>query len=438
MIWIYRIFYIPIFLITFPYYLWRMLKRGGYAKDFRYRFGLGKQLQKKKPGVTRIWIQAVSLGEVNAIKPLIEKLLAKKNIEIVLTTTTSTAYAIAKEQYDDKITAVGIFPFDFWPFSRNAWERIDPDIAILMEAELWPEHIHQATIRNVPVLLINARLSDRSFKRYLKLKWLAKHLVLKHLSALLAGTQLDLDRFIAIGVDPKKTSCTGNIKFDVTPKKILSEDERLELKKEMGFITERLNANSPCPLVLMGSSTWSGEEALLLHIFENALDQGIDCRLLIVPRHPERRDEIKTLLGTQDRTWHLRSDSPKAPADTFIYIGDTTGELSVLTQVADLAFIGKSLPPHDGGQTPIEPAALGTAMLYGPHMTNFRQISKSLEKAGASIMCSDSEEVEKQVLALLKDPQRREALGHEAKKWHALNQGATDKTIAGIEKFIND
>lgn len=409
-----------------------MLKRGGYAKDFHYRFGLIKPLPPKKSFATRIWIQAVSLGEINAIKPLIENLLAKKNIEIILTTTTSTSYTIAKNLYDNKITAVGIFPFDFWPFSQTTWNRINPDIAILMEAELWPEHIYQATIRNVPVLLINARLSDRSFKRYLKIKFIAKHLVLKRLSSLLAGTQLDLERFIAIGVDAKKTSCTGNIKFDVTPPKILSEKEKLDLKQELGFVSE----NSLFPLILMGSSTWSGEEALLLQIFEKALNQGIDCRLLIIPRHPERREEIKTLLRTQNRTWHLRSENPKAPPNTYIYIGDTTGELSILTQVADLAFIGKSLPPHNGGQTPIEPAALGIPMVYGPLMTNFRQISKSLEKAGASIVCQNPQEVEQQILELLKDPQKREAMGLAAKTWHDLNKGATYKTVATIETFI--
>ncbi len=436
MIWIYRILYIPIFLISFPYYLWRMLKRGGYAKDFHYRFGLIKPLPEKKLRVPRIWIQAVSVGEVNAIKPLIEKLLAKKNIEIIVTTTTSTSYAIAKEQYGDKITAVGVFPFDFWPFSRTAWKRINPDIAILMEAELWPEHIHQATIRNVPVLLINARLSDRSFKRYLKIKFIAKRLVLKFLSSLIAGTEQDLDRFIAIGVNPEKAFCSGNIKFDVAPKKVLSEKEKTDLKKEMGFVSEGSNLNFPSPLILMGSSTWPGEEALLLKIFENALNQGIDCRLLIVPRHAERREEIKALLRTQNHAWHLRSEYTQAPEGTFIYIGDTTGELSILTQVADLVFIGKSLPPHNGGQTPIESAALGIAMVYGPLMTNFNQICKSLEKANASIMCHDSKEVEQQILALLKDQQKREALGRAAKQWHAFNQGATDKTVAVIEKFM--
>lgn len=436
MIWIYRILYIPVFLISFPYYLWRMLRRGGYAKNFHYRFGLIKPLPEKKLGITRIWIQAVSVGEVNAIKPLIEKLLEKKNVEIIVTTTTSTSYAIAKEQYSDKITAVGIFPLDFWFFSQAAWKRINPDIAILMEAELWPEHIHQATIRNVPVLLINARLSDRSFKRYLKFKFIAKRLILKFLSSLVAGTEQDLDRFVAIGVKPENALCSGNIKFDVNPKKILFEKEKMDLKREMGFVHERSNLDSPCPLILMGSSTWSGEEALLLEIFEKAMEQGIDCRLLVVPRHAERREEIKALLRTQNHTWHLRSVTPQAPEGTFIYVGDTTGELSILTQVADIVFIGKSLPPHNGGQTPIEPAALGIAMVYGPFMTNFRQVCKSLEKADASIMCRDAKEVEEQILALLKDQQKRDALGLAAKHWHALNQGATDKTIAIIEKFM--
>lgn len=408
-----------------------MLKRGGYGKDFHHRLGLIEKMPEKREGVNRIWIQAVSLGEINAIKPLIEKLIKKTNIEIVLTTTTSTSYKIACDLYKDKVMKVAAFPLDFWLTSRESWKRIFPDIVILMEAELWPEHINQAQKRKVPVLLINARLSDRSYKRYLKFKFLAKHLVLKHICCLLAGSQQDLDRFVAIGIDPEKAFCTGNIKFDVKPEVILSEFEKTELKKDMGFI-----CNGKKPLILMGSSTWPGEEELLIEIFEKVLNSGIDCRLLIVPRHAERREEIKNLLKVQKRAWHLRSESRKGPQGTYIYVGDTMGELLMLMQVADLAFIGKSLAPNNGGQTPIEAASLGIPMLYGPNMTNFREVCKSLQRANAAVLCANEQEVEKTILELLTNFEKRQALAIAVKEWHARNKGATEKTFHYIEQEI--
>lgn len=434
MIWLYRILYIPFFLISFPYYLYRMLKRGGYGKDFHHRLGLIEKLPKKKQKITRIWIQAVSLGEVSALKPLIEKLLEKKSIEIIITTTTSTAYKRACELYQERVTKVGAFPFDFWLSSRSAWKKINPDLAILMEGELWPEHIHQASIRNVPVFLINARLSNRSYSRYLKLKFLAKNLVLKYISALLAGSKQDLERYLKLGMDSKKSICTGNIKFDVKPSIILSEQAKGALKHEMGFNSHKQEQ----PLILMGSSTWPGEEIMLLKVFEKILSKGLDCRLLIVPRHPERREEIKELLKNQPRSWHIRSNGKNAPQGTFVYIGDTTGELTILSQVADLVFIGKSIEPNYGGQTPIEAAAIGLPIIYGPNMTNFKQICESLERAEGSVKCIDVSEIEEQIITLLWNKEKRQKLSKNAHEWYNQNQGATDKTVKYIEDFIEN
>ncbi|PWU04463.1 MAG: 3-deoxy-D-manno-octulosonic acid transferase [Verrucomicrobia bacterium] len=433
MIWIYRILYIPFFLISFPYYLKRMLKRGGYGKDFHHRLGLLEKLPKKRNGTKRIWIQAVSLGEVNALRPLIDKLIEKGNIEIVITTTTSTAYKRACDLYSEKVLKVAAFPFDFWLASQRTWKKIEPDIAILMEGELWPEHIHQAMIRKVPIFLINARLSNRSYKRYLKFKFFAKNLVLKKITALLAGSQQDLDRFKTLGVESGKAYCTGNIKFDVKSEFYLSDLKKKEIKKEISF----LNGEDPEPLILMGSSTWSGEEAMLIETFEKLYEKGINCRLLIVPRHPERREEIKHLLKGQKRSWHFRSESKEAPPGTEIYIADTVGELAMLSQIADLAFIGKSLDPNQGGQTPIEAAAIGLPLIYGPNMSNFKQICESLEKAtDRMVLCKDSHEVKEKINDLLQNSERRQKLASDLKKWHGQNQGATDKTLTYIESFL--
>ena len=158
MIWIYRVLFLPLLLVTLPYYLRRMLKRGGYARDFHHRLGFLDRVPAKTAGVKRIWIQAVSVGELLAAAPLLESLQGDAGIEVVLTTTTSTGYTLARERYNDLAAALGVFPLDFWPCSSLAWRRVDPDLVILLEGELWPEHLHQARVRDVPVLLVNARL----------------------------------------------------------------------------------------------------------------------------------------------------------------------------------------------------------------------------------------------------------------------------------------
>ncbi len=431
MIWIYRILFLPLLLVTLPYYLRRMLKRGGYARDFHHRFGFLDGVPAKPTGVKRIWIQAVSVGELLAAAPLLESLQGDAGIEVVLTTTTSTGYTLARKRYNDLAAALGVFPLDFWPCSSLAWRRVDPDLVILLEGELWPEHLHQARVRDVPVLLINARLSDRSYKRYRKAPGAAW--LFRQPAAILASTKQDLERFIEIGAQPENVTLTGNLKFDVQIGPELTPGEVRELRGEMGFYSGQ---KSPDPLVILGSSTWPGEEQALLETFAAALDQGIDCRLLLVPRHAERRAEIETLLQSRPHPCHFRSQDQQAPDSTMVYVGDTTGELKILTQAADLAFIGKSLPPHCEGQTPIEAAALGKPLLFGPGMTNFREMSQSLLAAGAARQAADTQDLKQSLLELLQDAETRKNMAEAARNWHKTNQGAVKKTIAAIRRFL--
>lgn len=431
MIWIYRVLFLPLLLVTLPYYLRRMLKRGGYARDFHHRLGFLDRVPAKTAGVKRIWIQAVSVGELLAAAPLLESLQGDAGIEVVLTTTTSTGYTLARERYNDLAAALGVFPLDFWPCSSLAWRRVDPDLVILLEGELWPEHLHQARVRDVPVLLVNARLSDRSYKRYRKAPGAAW--LLRQPAAILASTRQDLERFIEIGARPENVTLTGNLKFDVQNKSELTPEEVRGLRGEMGFYSGQ---NSPDPLVILGSSTWPGEEEALLETLAAALDQGIECRLLLVPRHAERRAEIEILLQSRPHPCHFRSRDPQAPDSTLVYVGDTTGELKILTQAADIAFIGKSLPPHCEGQTPIEAAALGKPLLFGPGMTNFREMSRSLLAAGAARQAADAQDLKQNLLHLLRDAEARKNMAEAARDWHKSNQGAVTKTLAAIRRFL--
>lgn len=435
MIWIYRILFIPILLVCLPYYLQRMFKRGGYRKDFQHRFGLIRRIPLKKKGVHRIWLQAVSVGEVLAIGPLVKKLTDDEHLEIILTTTTSTAYRLALKTYQSakpKVT-VAVFPLDFWPFSAAAWNRIQPDLAVLMESELWPEHLHQARKRHVPISLINGRISDRSFRRYRRVKIMSRHL-LRQLENILCTSSQDKERFIALGAQSQATRHIGSLKFDVEVEPRLTPEALSKLKHKLGFYSSE---GSSDPLVILGSSTWPGEEKVMLEAFEAALEAGIDCRLLIVPRHAERRGELEALLKTQPRSWHLRSRSKKVPQPVMIHLADTTGDLKMLTQAADIAFIGKSLPPNNGGQTPIEAAAMGIPLIYGPNMNNFRQICQSLEEANAAKKIHTSQELKDRLIQLLKAPEERHALSIAARQWHQQNQGATERTLEILETLLH-
>jgi 3-deoxy-D-manno-octulosonic-acid transferase len=318
-----------------------------------------------------VWLQAVSVGEMLAIGPLLEGLQAE-GCEVYLTTTTSTGYRLAHDRYAALVRGIGYFPIDWWPFAARAWRRIDPDLVILTEGERWPEHLRQAATRGVPVLCINARLSDRSFARLKRFRPVAR-LMFEGLTRLLPVSAEDEARFVELGVPRAKIFTTGNIKLDVQIPR-LSETERAQLRRELGL---------PAGLVLLGSSTWTGEEMALLAALQRARGAGLRCSLLIVPRHAERRTEIERELAAAGVRFHFRSRGA-APGEIEIAVADTTGELRKLTQLADLVFVGKSLPPHTEGQTPVEAAALEKPILFGPGMSNFRLIARDLLARGAA------------------------------------------------------
>ena len=420
MIWLYRILFLPLLLIAAPYYFWRMRRRGGYEGSFRQRLGGIDPLPPKPPGVRRIWLQAVSVGEMLAIAPLLEAFRREGHTEVYLTTTTSTGYQLAREKYGGLIVALGYFPLDFWAFSRRTWRKVAPDLCILMEGERWPEHVQQARARGVPVICVNARLSDRSFRRSLRARSLLRPLY-RGLTLVLCASKRDGQRFKALGFTPDRLRATGNLKLDVQIP-LLAAGSKAGLRRELG-----LGAG----LVLLGSSTWDGEEAALLAALRAARAQGLKVNLLLVPRHAERREALRSLLEQSGLTFHFRSAGP-APGEVDVAVGDTTGELRNFTQLADLVFVGKSLAPHDGGQTPVEAAVLGKAILHGPHMTNFREIIRTLTEAGAAHVVATPDELIAQAAELLQDAGRREKMAAAAQAWHEENRGATARTLAII------
>jgi len=431
-LWFYRFLYPFALLIGTPFYLRRMWRRGGYSQGFSQRFGRVPPLPAKQGNRRRLWLQAVSVGELLAVAPLLEA-WAREGHEVYLTTTTSTGYRLARERYGALTIGIGYLPLDWWPFSRKAWAAVQPDVALLMEGERWPEHIAQAARRGVPVVCLNARLSDRSFSRMLRCRW-ALGPLLGGIARILACSEEDAQRFRALGFAPDRVVTTGNMKLDVVVP-VLGAEAKVRLRSELG-----LSPVESGELILMGASTWPGEEAALVETLKWIRRSGLACSLLLVPRHAERREEIIALLRESGLGYRLRSDyldgERNDSGEVDLSVADTTGELQRLLQVADLVFVGKSLPPHTEGQTPVESAILGRPILFGPGMGNFRQIARELVTCGAARVVGDPQVLAVQACELLRDREKRAAMGAAGQAWHAQNVGAVARTLEATSDFF--
>ncbi len=424
MLWLYRVLFLPGLLCSAPRYLARMRRRGGYRAGFGHRFGQMPPLPPKVPERPRVWLQAVSVGEMLAVGPILDS-LHHDGAEVVLTTTTSTGMQVARERYGHAVAALGYFPLDWWPFSVRAWRRIQPDLVILAEGERWPEHLHQAAVHRIPVFCINARLSDRSFERLRCWRPLAR-LLLGETTRFLAASALDESRLRDLGLPADRVDVTGNLKLDVRMPDA-TPDELAALRRDLGLREE---------LLILGASTWPGEESALVAALGEARRAGLACSLLLVPRHAERRDEIAACLGETGLTFHLRSRGP-AGCLVDVAVADTTGELRRLLLLADLVFVGKSLAPHTDGQTPVEAAAAGKPIVMGPGMANFRTLATELKAAGAALEVADSAALAAAVRALLRDGQQRQRLAAAAVTWHRANVGAIARTLAPIRAELH-
>jgi len=415
MFWLYRIIFWPLFLLLLPHYLLKQYKRTG-SINIGHRFG-SINPPPKDPQKRRVWVQAVSVGELNAIGPMLEKLLADPKLEICLSVTSSTGYDLAQKRYAQRAHFIFSFPIDL--FCGKVFKRLNPDYGILTEGDLWPEYLFTAKRLNIPVYLINARISDRSYRRFEKIRGFFAKLVSK-IHLILAATKQDADRFINLGANPEFVTITGSLKFDTTLVTPLEQEQRQQLLESLGWDSQKK--------IILGSSTWEGEEKALIEAFEKI--DNPQWRLLIVPRHAERGDQIEAQI--KNKSYHRRSKGPSCE-DKKIVLADTTGELSKLVQLAQIVFIGKSLPPHTTGQTPIEAAAAGKAILMGPGMSNFALISASLVHNAGALWVKDPDELTSKIKDLIDHPQKQEQIAKAANKWFKDNQGATQKTIDWFE-----
>lgn len=426
MIFWYRILFLPLLFLLLPNYVARMWRRRGYLKTLKNRLGCYPEIQAKQEK-KRIWIQAVSVGEWLAIKPLIH-LLIEMNYEIVVTTTTSTAYQLITNDPMRKLIQFGTFPIDFYLFSQKAWKSINPDLVILMEAELWPEHLHQAKIRSIPTILINARLSDRSFFRYQKFPFFT-HWCFDRLSKVLASSQDDGNRFNKL-YKKKWVQVTGNLKFDRINQSQYLVESNISREKTIGIN----QLQKIC--VVIGASTWAGEEKFLIDQYQQWIQKGYAVKLILVPRHAERRQEIKHLLEQRLLPSVFHSDRVSTSDKATVYVVDTTGDLGDFIKISDIVMIGKSFPPHRGGQTPLEAAFYGKAIVYGPRMSNFRSICRDLEQVNGSVCCQNFSEASSILEEWIQNPNKAKHKGIVAKNFIRSHRGATEKTATIINQML--
>jgi 3-deoxy-D-manno-octulosonic-acid transferase len=445
-----------------PIVIYRAVRHKRYRTGWDQRFG---KITRRFPGKKCIWLHAVSVGEVNAAKTVIEELQNKfPDFEIVISTTTDTGYARATNMFGENFL-VFYFPFDFsWSMNR-AFRNIRPAICLLMEQEVWPNFVHIAQQSNIPVVVVNGRISDKGFERYKKLKSLAKP-VWQKVTLVLAQTDQYAQRFITIGARPENVIVTGSLKYDTAQitDKVDGADtlaDQLNLschcepeRSEGAAIskpTDETASVAPLPRsdviedtrLWVAGATGPGEEKILLDVFKNliAQKQFKDLRLAIVPRKPERFDEVAQLIKDTGfdfvRFSSIKNTDTRCPEQTSVILGDTMGDLRKFYSLAAIIFVGRSLVPM-GGSDMMEAAALGKPTLFGPHAFNFRQTVDALLKDEGAIMVRNEQDLLRIMQKCLSEPEFAKKIATNGREVIKKNQGATQKTITHIEHLLKN
>jgi 3-deoxy-D-manno-octulosonic-acid transferase len=397
--------------------LWRGLRDRSYWQHLSERLGWGRRM-----AAPTLWLHAVSLGEVSAAAPLVRALRARyPGYSLVLTTATPTGRARARGLFGDSVE-VRFLPYDTPGAVARFMDRIQPRLAVIMETELWPNLFHQCERRGVPLVLASARLSAKSVARYRRLGGLARG-IFSASSLIAAQTQVDAERFIAIGAPSDRTSVAGNIKFDLEIGAGVIEAGR----------TLRALFGSARPLWIAGS-THAGEEEQVLAAHAQLPQEAL---LLLVPRHPDRFDGVADLLSRSGLYFTRRSGGAAADGAVRVVLVDSVGELAALYAAADVAFVGGSLVPI-GGHNLLEPAALGVPVLTGPFTANGREIAQSLLTQGAALQVADAAELAGALRRLLADPTERRRMGDIGRQIVESNRGSVARLLGLIEPLMTD
>jgi 3-deoxy-D-manno-octulosonic-acid transferase len=418
-----------------PWWLWRMATAHKYREGLLERLGrVPRRLISISPAAGErplIWLHAVSVGEVLAVTRLVRTLeSALPGASIVVSTTTRTGRALASERFESN--RVFYCPLDLPWAVRAYFNALQPRMLVLAETEFWPNLLHGCFRRGIPVVVVNARISDRSWPRYQRLRRLWRPL-LSRLSRVLAQSQIDADRLLALGCRSDRVSVTGNLKFDV---RAVQEAEATRL----------LRSKAAGLRIVVAGSTLEGEESALLESWPRLLVADPRLVLVLAPRHPERFSAVAALIEKSGVAWCKRSDWPLEPSDVplastgslrpgMVVLLDTIGELASVYSLAAVAFVGGSLVPA-GGHNPLEPAQFAVPIVMGPHYANFVAIVESL-RANDALRIASMEDLAATLIELLRDRAAAEAMGARAREVFDRQAGATDRCVTAIRELLD-
>jgi 3-deoxy-D-manno-octulosonic-acid transferase len=392
--------------------LWlRARRQPAYLEHVAERFGFSDELA----GTPLIWVHAVSVGETRAAEPLIKALHQRHPAHrILLTNTTPTGRQTGIELFGDGVSRCYL-PYDF-PFAvKRFLRRYRPQVGIVMETEIWPNLIEHCHRSGIPVYLVNARMSEKSARGYARLRNLAGA-ALRNLAGIGAQSERDASRLAGLGA--RAVTVTGNIKFDRTA------------TPEMLALGKRLRELFGDRKVFLAASTREGEETLILDAL--AVLEMAELLVVIVPRHPQRFDEVGALLRQRGHAFVRRSEGRAIGTDIRFVLGDSMGEMFAYFCASDVAFVGGSLLPL-GGQNLLEGCAVGCPVIVGPHTFNFEEATEGAIEAGAALRVADAQALAEAVASLFGDPDRREAMAEAGRRFTQTHRGATERTIAMLK-----
>ena len=431
---VYRVLFNLFFCLSAPFYFLKMWKRGNWQRGFMQRFG--RFDSKVKQAVTNahvLWIHAVSVGEVNIAVKLISELESRlPNMKIVVSTTTSTGMGELRKRLPAHIVKI-YYPIDRQPWAERALMTLHPDAIILVEAEIWPNFLWRARRRNIPTFLVNARFSDKSFKRYRMAGFIFKT-IFRSFAGAGVQNEADAKRLMELGFRPEAVRVVGSMKFD---------DGAVALRAQVDAEKLIAQAGAPKkPLIIVGGSTHTGEDAILARAYKALKPKFPELFLVDVPRHQERGRAAAAEIEKEGLTLIFRSNitgnTSVEPGTGDCLLVNTTGELKAFYEIADIVFIGKSLSAKGGGQNPIEPAGLGKPILFGPSMENFPDIAPQFVEKGGAFQVPDEAHLTARLGELLSDAKKRETMGSAAKKIVKQNTGALYQTVEMIIEHLED
>jgi 3-deoxy-D-manno-octulosonic-acid transferase len=396
---------------------WRGRKLPGYRERWTERFGYLRPLTARP----QLWVHAVSVGEVQAAVPIVRAVGQRyPGLSVVLTTMTPTGAERARQALGERVHH-HYAPYDLPGAVRRFLQTVQPRMLLLMETELWPNLIHACYEQGIPVVVANARLSERSAARYRRSRRFVFQL-LREITLIAAQGEKDAQRFMALGADPLRVQVTGNVKFDLPISPTLWEQAQA--------LRRLWDHNRP---VWIAASTHEGEEELVLDAHAEVRQAVPNSLLVLVPRHPERFAKVAALCRRRGYPPALRSSHQPCPPETAVFLGDTMGELMMFYAASDVAFVGGSLVAV-GGHNLIEPAACGRPVLFGPYMFNFEELSRMVLEAGGGRRVQSARELAETVSAWLQDASLRFTMGEKASRVADDNRGAVERlmeTIAG-------